>query len=36
MTIQLVDLKKQYESIRSEIDSVIGEILTKTTFIGGS
>jgi dTDP-4-amino-4,6-dideoxygalactose transaminase len=36
MTIQLVDLKKQYESIRPEIDSVITEILAKTAFIGGT
>jgi dTDP-4-amino-4,6-dideoxygalactose transaminase len=36
MTIQLVDLKKQYESIKTEIDSVISEVLAKTAFIGGS
>jgi dTDP-4-amino-4,6-dideoxygalactose transaminase len=36
MTIQLVDLKKQYESIKTEIDSVISEVLSKTAFIGGS
>jgi len=36
MTIQLVDLKKQYESIKTEIDSVIFEVLSKTAFIGGS
>ena len=36
MTIQLVDLKKQYESIKVEIDSVIAEVLAKTAFIGGS
>ncbi len=35
MTIQLVDLKKQYESIKTEIDSVIFEVLSKTAFIGG-
>jgi len=36
MTIQLVDLKKQYESIKMEIDAVISEVLSKTAFIGGS
>jgi dTDP-4-amino-4,6-dideoxygalactose transaminase len=36
MTIQLVDLKKQYESIKTEIDSVIHDVLSKTAFIGGS
>ena len=36
MTIQLVDLKKQYESIKTEIDAVISEVLSKTAFIGGS
>lgn len=36
MNIQLVDLKKQYESIRTEIDAVIAEVLGKTAFIGGA
>jgi len=36
MTIQLVDLKKQYESIKTEIDAVIAEVLSKTAFIGGA
>jgi dTDP-4-amino-4,6-dideoxygalactose transaminase len=36
MTIQLVDLKKQYESIKSEIDAVVAEVLNRTAFIGGS
>ena len=36
MTIQLVDLKKQYESIKSEIDAVMAEVLGRTAFIGGS
>jgi dTDP-4-amino-4,6-dideoxygalactose transaminase len=36
MNIPLVDLKRQYNSIKTEIDAVIGEILSKTAFIGGS
>jgi dTDP-4-amino-4,6-dideoxygalactose transaminase len=36
MTVQLVDLKKQYASIKTEIDAVISEVLSKTAFIGGS
>jgi dTDP-4-amino-4,6-dideoxygalactose transaminase len=36
MTIQLVDLRRQYESIKTEIDAVISEVLSKTAFIGGS
>ena len=36
MTIPLVDLKRQYESIKTEIDAVILEVLSKTAFIGGS
>jgi dTDP-4-amino-4,6-dideoxygalactose transaminase len=35
MNIPLVDLKKQYESIRDELDPVISEVLSKTAFIGG-
>ena len=36
MTIQLVDLRKQYDSIKTEIDAAISEVLSKTSFIGGS
>lgn len=36
MQIQLVDLKKQYETIQSEIDSILNEVISKTAFIGGS
>ena len=33
--IPLVDLKKQYQSIKSEIDKSIKEVLVNTSFIGG-
>ena len=33
--IPLVDLKKQYESIKSEIDNSIKDVLLNTSFIGG-
>ena len=33
--IPLVDLKKQYKSIKSEIDKSIKDVLMKTSFIGG-
>jgi dTDP-4-amino-4,6-dideoxygalactose transaminase len=33
--IPLVDLKKQYESIQSEIDNSIKDVLFNTSFIGG-
>tara|TARA_B110001452_G_scaffold203324_1_gene173345 strand:+ start:130 stop:1224 length:1095 start_codon:yes stop_codon:yes gene_type:complete len=33
--IPLVDLKKQYESIKSEIDKSIKDVLSNTSFIGG-
>ena len=33
--IPLVDLKKQYQSIKSEIDKSIKEVLANTSFIGG-
>ena len=33
--IPLVDLKKQYESIKSEIDNSIKDVLANTSFIGG-
>ena len=35
MNIQLVNLKKQYSSIKSEIDSAISQILDNTAFIKG-
>ena len=34
--IPLVDLKKQYKSIKSEIDNSIKDILSNTSFIGGN
>lgn len=36
MSIPLVDLQSQYASIKSEIDQVISEVISKTAFIGGS
>ena len=33
--IQMVDLKGQYENIKSEIDSAISEVLKSSQFIGG-
>ena len=36
MSIQLVDLKAQYLTIKPEIDAVISDVLTKTAFIGGA
>lgn len=33
--IPLVDLKKQYKSIKSEIDNCIKDVLVNTSFIGG-
>lgn len=35
MKIPLVDLKAQYESIKSDIDSAIQAVLSETAFIGG-
>ncbi len=35
MNIQFVDLKAQYETIKSEIDSVIQTVVAETAFIGG-
>lgn len=35
MNIPFVDLKAQYESLKSEIDGAIQDILTNTAFIGG-
>ncbi len=36
MNIPLVDLKSQYQSIQTEIDSAISEVISKTAFIGGA
>ena len=36
MSIQLVDLKAQYLTIKEEVDAVISDVLTKTAFIGGA
>ena len=36
MNIPLVDLKAQYESIKTEIDAAISEVISKSAFIGGS
>jgi dTDP-4-amino-4,6-dideoxygalactose transaminase len=35
MNIPLVDLKAQYESIKSEIDEAVSEVISKSAFIGG-
>ena len=35
MSIPFVDLKAQYQSIKSEIDSAIAEVINNTSFIGG-
>lgn len=35
MNIQLVDLRAQYETITTEIDSAIKNVLSQTAFIGG-
>ncbi len=35
MTIPLVDLKAQYETIKDEIDHVISDVLSTSAFIGG-
>lgn len=36
MNVPFVDLKAQYESIKPEIDSAMGQVIAKTAFIGGS
>lgn len=36
MTIPFVDLKAQYNSLKSEIDSAIENVISETAFIGGS
>ncbi len=35
ITIPFVDLKSQYESIRSEIDAAIAAVIAETAFVGG-
>jgi dTDP-4-amino-4,6-dideoxygalactose transaminase len=35
MNIPFVDLKSQYESIKTDIDTAIFEVLAKTAFVGG-
>ncbi|MBI5591077.1 MAG: DegT/DnrJ/EryC1/StrS family aminotransferase [Deltaproteobacteria bacterium] len=35
MNIPLVDLKAQYQSIKSEIDAAMQDVISKTAFIGG-
>ena len=35
MQIPFVDLKAQYNSIRSEIDTAINNVIADTSFIGG-
>lgn len=36
MKVPFVDLKAQYQSIKSEIDSAISEVISNTAFIGGT
>ena len=36
MKIPLVDLKKQYKNIQSEIDEAISKVISQSAFIGGS
>ena len=36
MDIPFVDLKAQYESIKSNIDGAIEDVLNNTAFIGGT
>ncbi len=36
MTIEFVDLKAQYETIKQDIDAAIKEVVSETAFIGGS
>src|SRR5687767_6855683 len=35
MSIPFVDLKSQYQSIKSEIDAAIASVISETAFIGG-
>ncbi len=36
MDIPLVDLKRQYDSIKDEVDEAISEVISQSAFIGGS
>lgn len=36
MNIAFVDLKRQYESIKAEIDKAIGDVISRTAFVGGT
>ena len=36
MNIPLVDLQAQYQTIKTEIDTVIADVISKSAFIGGS
>ena len=36
MRVPFVDLKKQYQSVKTEMDAAIGNVLDNTAFIGGS
>ena len=35
MKVPFLDLKRQYESIKDEIDAAIGQVIEKTAFAGG-
>jgi dTDP-4-amino-4,6-dideoxygalactose transaminase len=35
MKVPFLDLKSQYESIKDEIDTAIGQVIEKTAFVGG-
>jgi dTDP-4-amino-4,6-dideoxygalactose transaminase len=35
MKVSFLDLKTQYESIKDEIDTAIGQVIEKTAFVGG-
>ena len=35
MKVPFLDLKTQYESIKDEIDTAIGQVVEKTAFAGG-
>lgn len=35
VSVQFVDLKAQYESIKPEIDAAISDVISKTAFVGG-
>ena len=36
MEVQFADIKRQYQSIKNEVDKVIAEVIENTAFIGGS